>query len=299
MYLFKKKNYIPIGRTMPKREETAHEPEQQQETPAIPDGMWVKCRFCGGLIYKKEMDEFQICPKCGGHFRISAAERLAITCDEGSFEELDANMMAKNPMDYPDYDKLLEKIRDKSGLKDGVLTGLCRINGYKTVIAVMDSNFMMGSMGSVVGEKITRAIEKATQLKLPIVIFTCSGGARMQEGIISLMQMAKTSAAVRKHNDAGLLYITVATDPTTGGVSASFANLGDIILAEPKAIMGFAGRRVIEGTINEKLPDDFQTAEFQLSHGFVDKIVNRRDMKDALTTIFKLHNIKKGEEGNE
>lgn len=299
MNLFKKKNYIPIGRTMPKREETAHEPEQQQETPAIPDGMWVKCRFCGGLIYKKEMDEFQICPKCGGHFRISAAERLAITCDEGSFEELDANMMAKNPMDYPDYDKLLEKIRDKSGLKDGVLTGLCRINGYKTVIAVMDSNFMMGSMGSVVGEKITRAIEKATQLKLPIVIFTCSGGARMQEGIISLMQMAKTSAAVRKHNDAGLLYITVATDPTTGGVSASFANLGDIILAEPKAIMGFAGRRVIEGTINEKLPDDFQTAEFQLSHGFVDKIVNRRDMKDALTTIFKLHNIKKGEEGNE
>ena len=202
-------------------------------------------------------------------------------------------------MDYPDYDKLLEKIRDKSGLKDGVLTGLCRINGYKTVIAVMDSNFMMGSMGSVVGEKITRAIEKATQLKLPIVIFTCSGGARMQEGIISLMQMAKTSAAVRKHNDAGLLYVTVATDPTTGGVSASFANLGDIILAEPKAIMGFAGRRVIEGTINEKLPDDFQTAEFQLSHGFVDKIVNRRDMKDALTTIFKLHNIKKGEEGNE
>ena len=299
MNLFKKKNYIPIGRTMPKREETAHEPEQQQETPAIPDGMWVKCRFCGGLIYKKEMDEFQICPKCGGHFRISAAERLAITCDEGSFEELDANMMAKNPMDYPDYDKLLEKIRDKSGLKDGVLTGLCRINGYKTVIAVMDSNFMMGSMGSVVGEKITRAIEKATQLKLPIVIFTCSGGARMQEGIISLMQMAKTSAAVKRHNDAGLLYVTVATDPTTGGVSASFANLGDIILAEPKAIMGFAGRRVIEGTINEKLPDDFQTAEFQLSHGFVDKIVNRRGMKDALTTIFKLHNIKKGEEGNE
>ena len=299
MNLFKKKNYIPIGRTMPKREETAHEPEQQQETPAIPDGMWVKCRFCGGLIYKKEMDEFQICPKCGGHFRISAAERLAITCDEGSFEELDANMMAKNPMDYPDYDKLLEKIRDKSGLKDGVLTGLCRINGYKTVIAVMDSNFMMGSMGSVVGEKITRAIERATQLKLPIVIFTCSGGARMHEGIISLMQMAKTSAAVKRHNDAGLLYVTVATDPTTGGVSASFANLGDIILAEPKAIMGFAGRRVIEGTINEKLPDDFQTAEFQLSHGFVDKIVNRRDMKDALTTIFKLHNIKKGEEGNE
>ncbi len=299
MNLFKKKNYIPIGRTMPKREETAHEPEQQQETPAIPDGMWVKCRFCGGLIYKKEMDEFQICPKCGGHFRISAAERLAITCDEGSFEEFDANMVAKNPMDYPDYDKLLEKIRDKSGLKDGVLTGLCRINGYKTVIAVMDSNFMMGSMGSVVGEKITRAIERATQLKLPIVIFTCSGGARMHEGIISLMQMAKTSAAVKRHNDAGLLYVTVATDPTTGGVSASFANLGDIILAEPKAIMGFAGRRVIEGTINEKLPDDFQTAEFQLSHGFVDKIVNRRDMKDALTTIFKLHNIKKGEEGNE
>ena len=299
MNLFKKKNYIPIGRTMPKKEESAHKIEQEQETPVIPDGMWVKCRFCGGLVYKKEMDEFQICPKCGGHFRLSAVDRLSITCDEGTFEELDANMTSKNPIGYPDYDKLIKKIQDKSGLKEGVLTGLCTINGYKTVIAVMDSNFMMGSMGSVVGEKITRAIEKATSLKLPIVIFTCSGGARMQEGIISLMQMAKTSAAAKRHSDAGLLYVTVATDPTTGGVSASFANLGDIILAEPKAIMGFAGRRVIEGTINEKLPDDFQSAEFQLKHGFVDKIVNRRDMKDALTTIFKLHTIKKGENGDE
>ena len=240
------------------------------------------------------MDEVKICPKCGGQFRISAKERLDITCDEGTFEEFDADMTSKNPMGYPDYDKLIAKMQAKTGLKEAVVTGKCRINGYETVIAVMDSNFMMASMGSVVGEKITRAVERASENNLPIVIFTASGGARMQEGIISLMQMAKTSAAVRRHSDKGLLYLTVMTDPTTGGVSASFANLGDIILAEPKATIGFAGRRVIEGTINEKLPDDFQSAEFQLHHGFVDRIVERKDMKDAISAVFKLHGIKKG-----
>lgn len=294
MKLFKKKNYIPIGRTVLRNDTVNTEEPKVQDEPVIPDGMWVKCRFCGALIYKKEMDEFKICPKCGGHFRISAKERLAITCDEGTFEEFDADMTSKNPMGYPDYDKLIARMQAKTGLKEAVVTGKCRINGYETVIAVMDSNFMMASMGSVVGEKITRAVECASENNLPIVIFTASGGARMQEGIISLMQMAKTSAAVRRHSDKGLLYLTVMTDPTTGGVSASFANLGDIILAEPKATIGFAGRRVIEGTINEKLPDDFQSAEFQLHHGFVDRIVERKDMKNAISAVFKLHGIKKG-----
>lgn len=296
MNLFKKKNYIPIGRTAQYNHSARAEEEIENDSPMIPDGLWVKCRHCSATIYKKEMDELQICPKCGGHFRIGAKERLNITCDEGSFVEFDADMKAKNPMGYPDYKKVLEKASEKSGLKEGVVTGKCTIGGYETVIAVMDSNFMMGSMGSVVGEKITRAIEKSTELNLPVIIFTTSGGARMQEGIISLMQMAKTSAAVRKHSDAGLLYVSVITDPTTGGVSASFANLGDIIISEPKAILGFAGRRVIEGTINEKLPPDFQSAEFQMEHGFVDKIVDRRDMKSTLTTILKLHGVKEAKE---
>ncbi len=191
--------------------------------------------------------------------------------------------------DYPDYDKIIEKAQSKTKLKDAVMTGYCKIGGYNVVLAVMDSYFMMASMGSVVGEKITRAIETATEKKLPIIIFTASGGARMQEGIISLMQMAKTSSALNRHGKAGLLYISVITDPTTGGVSASFASLGDIILSEPKATIGFAGRRVIEGTINEKLPEEFQTAEFQLEHGFLDKIVTRTDMKNTLIQILKLH----------
>ena len=294
MNLFKRKNYIPLTPRTEAVQSPKRDAEVVMEEPVIPDGMWVKCRHCQKLIYKKEMDEYQICPKCGGHFRIGALDRIAITCDEGSFVEYDASMESKNPMNYPSYEKVLDKAREKSGTKEGIICGRCKIDGYDAVIAVMDSNFMMGSMGSVVGEKITRAIEHATEMKLPIVIFTTSGGARMQEGIISLMQMAKTSAALRRHSEAGLLYITVITDPTTGGVSASFANLGDIILAEPKAVIGFAGRRVIEGTINEKLPDDFQTSEFQLEHGFIDKIVDRREIKSTLSKLFKLHGLKGG-----
>ena len=294
MNLFKRKNYIPLTPRTEAVQSPKRDADAVMEEPVIPDGMWVKCRHCQKLIYKKEMDEYQICPKCGGHFRIGALDRIAITCDEGSFVEYDASMESKNPMNYPSYEKVLDKAREKSGTKEGIICGRCKIDGYDAVIAVMDSNFMMGSMGSVVGEKITRAIEHATEMKLPIVIFTTSGGARMQEGIISLMQMAKTSAALRRHSEAGLLYITVITDPTTGGVSASFANLGDIILAEPKAVIGFAGRRVIEGTINEKLPDDFQTSEFQLEHGFIDKIVDRREMKATLSKLFKLHGLKGG-----
>ena len=283
MNLFKRKNYITINPP-----EAAAE-ASSQERPSIPDGMWVKCRECGKIVYTKEVGKYKLCPFCGRHFRLNTVERIAITCDEGSFVEWDAGMQAKNPMNYPEYKKVIQKAQEKTGLQDGVVTGVCTICGEKTAIAIMDSHFMMGSMGSVVGEKITRAIERATENKLPIVIFATSGGARMQEGIISLMQMAKTSAAVKRHSEEGLLYVCVMTDPTTGGVTASFASLGDIILSEPKATIGFAGRRVIEGTINETLPDEFQTAEFQLEHGFVDKIVQRPHMKDTLAVILRLH----------
>lgn len=284
--LFKKKSYIkinpPEGMAAP-----------SAESPSIPDGMWLKCGKCKKIIYTKELDAYKICPRCGGHFRLTAAERLAITCDEGSFEEFNQSMETKNPMQYPDYEKIIAKAQEKSGLKEAVVTGTCKIEGIEVVLCIMDNAFMMGSMGSVVGEKITRAVEKATNLRKPVLIFTTSGGARMQEGIISLMQMAKVSAALAKHNEAGLLCITVLTDPTTGGVTASFAMLGDIILAEPQALIGFAGQRVIEGTINEKLPEGFQTAEFQLAHGFLDKAVDRRELKGLLGRLLSIH-CKKG-----
>ena len=281
MNLFKKKNYIRVNYPQTS-ESTGNEPK-------IPDGSWIKCSHCGKPIYRKELDEFKICPKCGGHFRMGARERLEITCDKGSFEEFDSDMTAANPIDYPDYDKLIQKAKDKSGLKEGVVTGKCTILGYRTVICIMDSNFIMGSLGSAVGEKITRAFETATNEKLPVIVFAASGGARMQEGIISLMQMAKVSAAVAKHSEAGLLYVSGMTDPTTGGVTASFASLSDIILAEPGATIGFAGKRVIEQTIKQELPKGFQTAEFQLEHGFVDKIVKRVKLKSILGKILMLH----------
>lgn len=283
MNLFKRKNYIKIN---PPEQAAA---ESKQEAPSIPDGMWVKCKGCDKIVYTKEVGSFKLCPFCGRHFRLNVLERIAVTCDADSFVEWDKNMEAENPMNYPDYKKIIQKAQEKTGLHDGVVTGFCTIEGQKTAIGIMDSHFMMGSMGSVVGEKITRAIERATDEKLPIILFTTSGGARMQEGIISLMQMAKTAAAVERHGKAGLLYVSVMTDPTTGGVSASFASIGDIILAEPKATIGFAGRRVIEGTINETLPEEFQTSEFQLAHGFVDKIVPRTKMKETLGNILRLH----------
>lgn len=289
MNLFKKKNYIML-----ERPHKSLPVEEENENPSIPNGLWVKCNHCKNLIYKKEMSDLKVCPKCGGHLRMTAWERIKVTCDEGSFIEYDKDMSPKDPMGYPDYNKVIEKAQKNSGIKEGVISGRGKIKGQDVIISVMDSNFIMGSMGSVVGEKITRAIERATSMKLPIVIFTTSGGARMQEGIISLMQMAKTSAALRKHSEAGLVYISVITDPTTGGVSASFASLGDIILAEPKATFGFAGRRVIEGTINEKLPEDFQKAEFQLEHGFVDKVVPRNELKDILGKLLALHSKKGG-----
>lgn len=297
MNLFsKRKNYFSLDTPSEKKKTDRRKKEQG---PSIPNGMWIKCNTCKMIIYKKEITEYKLCPSCGAHFRMTPAERIAITCDEGSFQEFDADMVPENPMEYPDYDQIIEKAQGKTKLREAVVTGRCRIEGNDAVIAIMDSHFMMGSMGSVVGEKITRAVEKATEERLPIIIFTTSGGARMQEGIISLMQMAKVSEALGRHDAAGLLYITVLTDPTTGGVTASFAMLGDIILSEPKALIGFAGQRVIQGTIHQKLPEGFQRAEFQLDHGFVDRIVQREELRGELVKILKLHQTGKRGNGNE
>jgi len=256
----------------------------------IPEGLLFKCPRCSYVLFVEEFDKYhRVCPECNYHSRLTVEERLNITIDKGSLIEYDKNMTSKNPIDFPGYDKKIASLMKDTGLNDAIVTGECTIRGYRTVIGIMDSRFMMASMGSVVGEKIARAFERATEKRLPVVMFIASGGARMQEGIVSLMQMAKTSGAVAKHSEAGLLYIPVLTDPTTGGVTASFASLGDIILAEPKVLVGFAGRRVIEGTIREKLPDDFQSAEFLLEHGFVDSIVERKKMRRALASLLKLH----------
>lgn len=256
----------------------------------IPSDLLFKCPRCGGVMF---MDDFvgasKVCSSCGYHARLTVQERLDITIDSGTFEEYDADMISANPIGFEGYGEKLADLREKTGLKDAVVTGECRIRNKHCVLVVMDSRFLMASMGSVVGEKITRAFERATQKRLPIVIFAASGGARMQEGIISLMQMAKTSAAAARHSDAGLLYITVLTDPTTGGVEASFASLGDIIIAEPKVLIGFAGRRVIEDTIKQRLPDDFQSAEFLLEHGFVDMILPRKNIRRTLSRLIRLH----------
>lgn len=256
----------------------------------IPKDLMFKCPRCSYVDFKEDFERNgKVCPNCNYHARLSARERLEITVDKGSFLEFDKNMTGKNPIEFEGYDQKQKELREKTGLNDAVVTGTCTIGGEKAVIGVMDSAFMMGSMGSVVGEKITRAFEYATENRLPVIMFTCSGGARMQEGIVSLMQMAKTCASAEMHSQAGLLYITVMTDPTTGGVTASFASVGDIIIAEPKVLIGFAGRRVIEGTIRQRLPENFQSAEFLLEHGFVDMIVDRRKMKRTLSHLLRLH----------
>ncbi|MBR4305428.1 MAG: acetyl-CoA carboxylase carboxyltransferase subunit beta [Ruminiclostridium sp.] len=267
---------------------------EKVKAPEIPKDLLFKCPRCQSVIF---MDEFEkrrkTCPSCNYHARLSWKERLEITADKDSYEPFDENMNSLNPIGFPDYEKKIKRLQEANDINDAIATGVCTIRGYKTVIGIMDSNFMMASMGSVVGEKITRAFEYATENNMPVILFTASGGARMQEGIISLMQMAKTSGAVKRHSDAGGLYITVLTDPTTGGVTASFASLGDIILAEPKVLIGFAGRRVIQDTIKQRLPDDFQTAEFLLQSGFVDAIVERKAMRKSLSNILRLHNYKK------
>lgn len=260
------------------------------QTPEVPEGLLRKCPKCKGAIISKDVRALcYICPKCGGYFRVDAFQRLKMTIDEDSFEEWNEDIAIGNPLDFEGYEEKVEELQKKTNLKEAVITGKAKITGSDVAIAIMDGRFMMASMGYAVGEKIARTVERATKEKLPVIIFACSGGARMQEGITSLMQMAKTSAAIKRHKDSGGLYISVLTDPTTGGVTASFAMLGDIIIAEPKALIGFAGPRVIEQTIGEKLPKGFQRSEFLLEHGFIDLIVEREEMKETLSKIIKLH----------
>ena len=284
-FTFKKTNYIAIGRELEKGQE-----KEKANTSAIPEGMWMKCVNCGETVYTEDVENNNhICPKCGYNFRIDAYHRIEMIIDEGTFEEWDPDLKTDNPLDFAGYEEKIAALQEKTGLKEAVCTGTGKIHGLNVALGVCDSRFLMGSMGEVVGEKITRMFERATNEKLPVIIFACSGGARMQEGIISLMQMAKTSQAIKRHNDAGQLYVSVLTDPTTGGVTASFAMLGDIILAEPGALIGFAGPRVIEQTIGQKLPEGFQRSEFLLKKGFVDAIVNRTDLKDTLSEIVRMH----------
>lgn len=256
----------------------------------IPIGKWLKCDGCKEIVYKDDVrSNLNICPNCGHYFRMHIGRRLELIIDEGTYTRFELNIDTTNPLELEDYKKKLNALREKTGLEEAVSAGTGKINGEHVVICVMDSGFLMGSMGIVVGEKITYAIEKAIEMKLPFIMFSVSGGARMQEGIMSLMQMAKTVSALTKLDEAGLLYISVLTDPTYGGVTASFASLGDIIIAEPKAMIGFAGQRVIEQTIGESLPEGFQTAGFLLEHGFIDKIVDRRELKNTLSKLIKLN----------
>ncbi|MDR7000876.1 acetyl-CoA carboxylase, carboxyltransferase subunit beta [Neobacillus niacini] len=256
----------------------------------VPEGIMTKCPSCKKIMYTKELNKnLKVCIHCGHHFQMNSRERIESFIDEGSFEELNENMLSKNPLNFPDYLEKLEKDREKSKLNEAVVTGIGTVNGHKIVVAIMDASFRMGSMGSVVGEKITLAIEKADELSVPFIIFTASGGARMQEGALSLMQMAKTSVALKRFSDNGGLIISMMTHPTTGGVSASFASLGDYNFAEPKALIGFAGRRVIEQSIREELPEDFQTSEFLLKHGQLDAIISRLDLVDQITNILEIH----------
>lgn len=283
MALFSKKDkYIRINPNRSLR-------EKPQAKPEVPDELFSKCPGCKHTIYQKDLGSERICPHCGYTFRISAQERLALTIDMGTFLEMFKGIETQDPLNFPGYRKKLTLMREKTGLDEAVVTGTALIKGEKVALGIMDSNFIMASMGTVVGEKITRLFEYATAEKLPVVLFTASGGARMQEGIMSLMQMAKISAAVKRHSNAGLFYLTILTDPTTGGVTASFAMEGDIILAEPQSLVGFAGRRVIENTVREDLPEDFQKAEFLLEHGFVDAIVKRRELPDTIVRLVRLH----------
>lgn len=262
----------------------------KESKPEVPEGLLRKCNKCGAAIIAEDVKQgFYICPKCHGYFRVHAYRRIEMLTDEGSFEEWDRGMTTKNPLDFKGYEEKIEALQEKTNLEEAVITGKASIKGIPAVVGVCDGRFLMASMGEAVGEKITRAVERATEEKLPVIIFACSGGARMQEGIVSLMQMAKTSAALKRHSDAGQLYISVLTDPTTGGVTASFAMLGDVILAEPHALIGFAGPRVIEQTIGEKLPKGFQRSEFLLEHGFIDRIAERENMKQELAEILRLH----------
>ena len=286
--MFKKterKNYITIHTS------------DKKGKPEVPEGLLKKCNACKAAIVTEDVkNNYYICPKCHNYFRVHARRRVEMIADEGTFEEWDHGLNAGNPLSFPGYEEKVKALREKTNLDEAVMTGKAQINGNEVVLGICDGRFMMASMGWAVGEKIARAVERAIEEKLPVIIFACSGGARMQEGIVSLMQMAKTSAALKKHSDAGLLYISVLTNPTTGGVTASFAMLGDVILAEPNALIGFAGPRVIEQTIGQKLPEGFQKSEFLLEHGFIDRIVEREEMKEVLASILSMHKIEENGE---
>lgn len=275
---------------------------KKNSEPSVPDGLFIKCNKCNAIVYSGDVaDNYNTCPQCGGYYRLEPAQRLKMVIDKDSFVAWDEDMPKGNPLSFPEYEKKLAKMEEKAGIDESVITGVCTISGIKTAIGVMSTAFMMGSMGHITGEKITRLFERATKENLPVIMFCCSGGARMQEGIVSLMQMEKTAQAVKRHSDKGLLYISVLTDPTTGGVMASFAMLADVILAEPGALIGFAGPRVIEQTIGQSLPKGFQTAEFLMEHGFVDGIVKRPRLKRTLEVIMLSSGCQKGNavNGNE
>ncbi len=260
----------------------------------MPDDLWTKCNNCKEIIFNKKLAKnLKVCPDCGFHFRLTATERISLLVDEEKFEEYDSDLEAENPLDFPDYEKKIEKYQDKTGLKEAAITGIGIIDGYEVSLAALDCRFLMGSMNSVVGEKITRAIERAIDKEIPLIIVAGGGGgARMYEGMVSLMQMAKTSAAIKRFDDAGGLFVSVLTDPTYGGISASFASLGDIIIAETGAKIGFAGPRVIKQTINRDLPEGFQTAEFLIEHGMIDKVIDRSELEKILADILDIHDMR-------
>lgn len=262
----------------------------KKEVGVLPENMIEKCPSCRTVFSYKELSEnLRVCPSCGHHFKMTAYERIDMMCDEGSFHELAAGAVSHDVLDFPEYRRVLKEAKQQSGLNEAYVFGTCRINARHAVIGVLDSSFIMGSMGSVVGEKIALSIEIAQRKKYPLVIFSASGGARMQEGTVSLMQMAKTASAIKRFDRAGGLFISILTDPTTGGVLASYASLGDIIIAEPGALIGFAGPRVIEQTIGEKLPEGFQRSEYLLEHGFLDMIVDRIHMKETVANLMSLN----------
>jgi acetyl-CoA carboxylase carboxyl transferase subunit beta len=286
----KKRKYATIPSD---RKGQDNSPEGERPKREIPEGLMSKCAKCGTIQYSKELEKnLKVCTSCGYHMRLNAMERIQITLDGEGFEEFDSNMISVDPLKFPGYATKLEEQTMKSGLHEAVVTGQGTITGLPVVVAVMSFDFFSGSMGSVVGEKITRAIEIAMERQLPLIIFSTSGGARMQESILSLMQMAKTSAALARFNELGGLYISVITDPTMGGVSASFATLGDINIAEPGAVFGFAGRIVIEQTIRQKLPDDFQTAEYNMAHGQLDLVIHRKELRGMLAKLIEFHTVK-------
>lgn len=289
--MFRKPKYVTIKSVpAPKRVQPEAMPDPIPSRKELPDGLWIKCPKCGDALFAKDLAEnMRVCPKCTYHFRISARDRLGFLADKDSFEEWDRDLQTVNPLDFPGYAEKLAESCGKDGATEGVLTGCAKIEGLPVVLAFNEASFMMGSMGSVVGERITRAVERAIELRLPVIILSTSGGARMQEGILSLYQMAKTSAALGKLSDAGLLYISVLTDPTFGGVTASYASLGDIHIAEHEALIGFTGPRVIKQTMRQELPPGAQTAEFNQEHGSIDLVVERPEMRSLLARLLRYH----------